>query len=92
MELIPFLSEAEFEKLGVTHVRTCDAYECFKGSSKYVLIVHVDHWFLICMSMAKNIVLAGKAPGRKILKGAHSSYQFRREKFVIASKAIIWWQ
>lgn len=82
MELIPFLSEAEFEKLGVTHVRTCDAYECFNGSSKYVNYLHEYG----------QKYSAGKARGRKLLKGAHSFYHFRRGKFVIGSKAIIWWQ
>lgn len=92
MELILFLSEAEFEKLGVTHVRTCDTYECFKGLSKYVLIIHVDHWFLNYLHVYGQKYSAGKARGRKILKGAHSFYHFRRGKFVIGSKAIIWWQ
>lgn len=82
MELIPFLSEAEFEKLGVTHVRTCDAYECFNGSSKYVNYLHEYG----------QKYSAGKARGRKLLKGAHSFYHFRRGKYVIGSKAIIWWQ
>ena len=72
MELIPFLSEAEFEKLGVTHVRTCDAYECFNGSSKYVLIIDVDHWFLNYLHEYGQKYSAGKARGRKLLKGALS--------------------